>query len=462
MAVSAVLLALVCAALADTLLQVQMLYRHGDRSQIVPIPGLPQYPWPNGFGQLTETGMVQEFNVGRYLNERYVGNMLHANYTRSEIYVRSTDTDRTIQSALSELAGLYIPADNIFTANTTDGNISIAWQPIPVHSVPIMQDQLLRTDACGRYNQLYADLPNEQIWIDKLAAPAPAAVCQNVNLTAACTNAQLLTRVGSLVGVPSLTLLNFWEVADALFCLNAHDVLLPSWVEPSASVVANATFTYLQALYAWEMFAEFYGPERRMLSGGFFLQNLIQVCKAKIASPSQNPNFYMYSAHDTTIASVLETLNPNYWNALAPPYASALFFELYLDSNNSPFVQVRYKNHSELTEWVYPGQILLVPGCASTNCSLSQFESSLAGLMPGDWATACANQTVSSTSSSAAKERIAIPVVLVSAILIGIFIYWYQKRRAAGHVNDMRGVKFLRSKHKTHQTITDDSDDEQM
>ena len=82
--------------------------------------------------------------------------------------------------------------------------------------------------------------------------------------------------------------------------------------------------------------------------------------------------------------------------AVAPPYASALFLELYQDDQLNPFVQVRYKNHSELIEWEYSGQILLIPGCDSTMCSFTLFNSSLAAYIPGNWSAECALPSASS------------------------------------------------------------------
>lgn len=47
-----------------------------------------------------------------------------------QIFIRSTDFDRTLMSAEANLAGLYPPeGQQIFSPN-------ISWQPIPVHTVP--------------------------------------------------------------------------------------------------------------------------------------------------------------------------------------------------------------------------------------------------------------------------------------------------------------------------------------
>ena len=50
-------------------------------------------------------------------------------YSSDEVFVRSTDIDRTLMSAESHLAGLFPPTDDQLW------NPSLQWQPIPVHTV---------------------------------------------------------------------------------------------------------------------------------------------------------------------------------------------------------------------------------------------------------------------------------------------------------------------------------------
>lgn len=63
--------------------------------------------------------------------------MLPEAYSPQDIYVRSTDVDRTLMSAASNLAGLYPPEGD------QKWNRNIDWQPIPIHTVPEKMDEVL-------------------------------------------------------------------------------------------------------------------------------------------------------------------------------------------------------------------------------------------------------------------------------------------------------------------------------
>lgn len=51
-----------------------------------------------------------------------------------QVYVRSTDFDRTLESAQANLAGLFPEA--------APGRPEAAWRPIPVHTVPVTEDKV--------------------------------------------------------------------------------------------------------------------------------------------------------------------------------------------------------------------------------------------------------------------------------------------------------------------------------
>ena len=67
--------------------------------------------FPKSPGMLTPEGMRQRYLLGRYNRERYTQKykFLSDFYDPKELFVQSTDVNRTIQSGYSELMGLYPP-----------------------------------------------------------------------------------------------------------------------------------------------------------------------------------------------------------------------------------------------------------------------------------------------------------------------------------------------------------------
>ena len=61
-----------------------------------------------------QIGVRQLYQLGRLIRHRYTveHQLISPNYTRDEVYIRSTDYDRTLMSALSLLSGLFQPVDD--------------------------------------------------------------------------------------------------------------------------------------------------------------------------------------------------------------------------------------------------------------------------------------------------------------------------------------------------------------
>lgn len=70
--------------------------------------------------------------------------------------MRSTDTDRTITSALTNLAALFPPnGDDVW-------HDELPWIPIPIHTKPIDQDYtLMGPQSCAKYNALFKNYLNK-------------------------------------------------------------------------------------------------------------------------------------------------------------------------------------------------------------------------------------------------------------------------------------------------------------
>lgn len=100
-----------------------------------------------------QLGKQQHYALGKWLRKRYNGTLISEEYLDSEIYVQSSDVERTLMSATVNMAGLYPPRKGQIW------NADLDWQPVPVHTIPVELDTLiLASKPCPLYDQYYAQL----------------------------------------------------------------------------------------------------------------------------------------------------------------------------------------------------------------------------------------------------------------------------------------------------------------
>lgn len=339
------------------LVYVTVLFRHGDRSPVKSYPTDPygEDAWPQGFGQLSQIGMQQHFELGQFLRKRYSG-FLTETYDRHQILVRSTDYDRTLMSAEANLAGLYPPTGSqVF-------NPDLKWQPIPVHTVAQANERLLLFPilGCPRYLQLIKETKLTEEYI---------------NITNEYQD--FIEMVGKETGLEKASVESMWSVYDTLFCESCHNLSAPAWV--TADVMEK--LKTLKDFGCEAMFGIYKPQEKSRLQGGLLLgeivKNLSMMAKP---DPDRRLKVMMLSAHDTTVMALQSSLSV--FNGLQPPYASCHILELYTD-HGSASVSMFYRNDSSVPP--YP---LALPGCAE-DCPLDDFVRITQPFIPDDWQKEC-------------------------------------------------------------------------
>ncbi|PNI96162.1 ACPP isoform 3 [Pan troglodytes] len=309
--------------LAKELKFVTLVFRHGDRSPIDTFPTDPikESSWPQGFGQLTQLGMEQHYELGEYIRKRY-RKFLNESYKHEQVYIRSTDVDRTLMSAMTNLAALFPPE------GVSIWNPVLLWQPIPVHTVPLSEDQ------------------------------------------------DFIATLGKLSGLHGQDLFGIWsKVYDPLYCESVHNFTLPSWATEDTMIKLRE----LSELSLLSLYGIHKQKEKSRLQGGVLVNEILNHMKRATQTPSYK-KLIMYSAHDTTVSGLQMALDV--YNGLLPPYASCHFTELYFEKGEY-FVEMYYRNETQHEP--YP---LMLPGC-SPSCPLERFAELVGPVIPQDWSTEC-------------------------------------------------------------------------
>ncbi|XP_073534194.1 prostatic acid phosphatase isoform X3 [Phyllobates terribilis] len=378
---------------------VALVFRHGDRSPIETYPKdkYQEDSWPDGFGQLTELGMEQHYELGKYLRKRYSG-FLNETYSRNEAYVRSTDMDRTLMSAQANLAGLYPPVGRqIWNKNLT-------WRPIPIHTVPLSEDNLLHMPLknCPQYEKLQEET-------------IASKECQSL----LDPYKDFINSLQNDTGFSSKELNEehkWWKVSDALFCERVHNYTLPDWASKD---VLDKLFQ-LSDIGISTLYGVYKQHEKSRLQGGVLVGSILKNITHAATEPSSNLKLIMYSAHDTTVAALQMALNVS--NGKLAPYAACHIFELYEADDGKYTIEMYYRNDSTVDPY-----LLTLPGC-SPSCPLTMFTDLTSSIIVDDWKKECGVKE-DGDKSSGAVIRLAIAVAFLSLAVLGLLIFYCRQRK---------------------------------
>lgn len=302
------------------------LVRHGDRTPTHQIPR-SHLNWKEGLGALTANGMAQEKRLGEYLREKYINqyHLLNATYDPNTIYVRSTDTERTIKSANSLLLGLY-PLDTRSSKN----------QEIFINVVPRNKDTLLITKPSRNiFSIVKLYVINHKYWHEK------TITLQNK-----------LQEWSSITGLPLNNLQQLNYLADNLYIRQIEHLPLPNKMKQS-----DAMEIILLGKNA--MIDAFKLNEITYPMGKEFLKTILNYQKLVVLHKT-SLRYVLFLGHDSSIMSVMNTLQVPL-NEI-PGYASRVNFSI-IKSGGQYFIKISYNDKP-----------VSIPNCKSDICSLTQLE----------------------------------------------------------------------------------------
>uniref|UniRef100_A0A5S6QWF5 acid phosphatase n=1 Tax=Trichuris muris TaxID=70415 RepID=A0A5S6QWF5_TRIMR len=326
-----------------------VLYRHGDRTPVATYPNDPyqEDAWPNGFKQLTQKGCQQQHELGEYLRRTY-GGFLDESYNAAQIYVRSTDYDRTLASAACNLAGLFPPA------GSQVWNSEIKWQPVPIHTVSVENDYLLKVGhECPAFDAMLKDAHDRFV----------ANLYKGYD-----TFFQFLKNV---TGVKVVDSASVKRIATALQLEASAGFDLPAWtqqvwLDPNdlQTKTALQLVTQLRVSKASSLGNI---PDESWVHSGILVGTIVNNMKSKLADENSRPTkMVMYSAHDGTLVALMQALN--IFDGITPPFAACLMIELHTTAMGNNSVRILYR-----TDPNKEPLLLTIPECSSW-CPLEKFE----------------------------------------------------------------------------------------
>ena len=365
---------------AETLRAASLLFRH---SVISPKYSPPKVDteWPMGFKQLTAVGMRDMYQRGQRLREKYVDRLglLSERYHLDELYVRASNTDRSLQSAQMLMLGLYPlgtgPDPAIYDAALTAAPApELAFTPIPIHSVALENDSVLRpwtgSADCKRYRKYVKGLSKTALYRDQ-----------------GQKYEDFLVRMSELTGVnegekPSKILYKVNEIYEPLSANLQHNLPLPEGV-------SQDDMELMGALADWNYHYQFIGQEVGRITGGPFVGEIAKGFQHYVESHGKAPKMTIYSGHQRTMLGVEAALgietqrtDGHLFEGRVPPLGSHYAFELHEMSPGDFKVRLSFEGDGE-------NRPIDIPGCDGTFCSLDRFLELASEIAPDNWRRAC-------------------------------------------------------------------------
>ncbi|CAI5451900.1 unnamed protein product [Caenorhabditis angaria] len=372
---------------APSLLLAQLIWRHGDRSPFGTYPTNihGEELWANGFGGLTEIGMFQQFQLGKLLNSMYINSptpLLSKKYNPKEIYITATDFNRTISSAMCNLAGMF---ENGEPGKDHPNQVQWprGWTPIPVH-ITGKNDTSNPSAYCPRSTEILDEIKN--------GTEFSKFITDNQELFNFLSN-----KTGMKIGIDEVYLIN-----DVHFIYDLYNMTQPDWftkdIQKKVLKAAQIAEHFLSGVVGEKSNVEYIKLRGgRVLKGIIDRINMKLDCLKKSNSGKEcdwisNLKYHAFSAHDSTIIAIISTLGSQQkiLGGKIPSYTASIAFELWDIPGKGPAVKILY--HNSVNE-KYTTITHLIEGCPETEfCDLKTFQKRSEQFLPKDIEKECRAQ----------------------------------------------------------------------
>ncbi|KFM66680.1 Lysosomal acid phosphatase, partial [Stegodyphus mimosarum] len=348
------------------LIYLQILTSNGFYSplEIYPTDENKESAWPQGLTKLTKLGMLQQYQLGKFLRKVY-GDFITSDPTEVETF--SAADDRTLESALCFLASLYSPTKEWRFVP------KLEWQPVPVPHIEGPYDRFLGyLPYCPR---MFSE-------IRKIIKSQPGQEFIN-------KDEFLYSFWANNSGMP----MNDWNDVTRLFDTlqreNNTGLEVPEWAKLYWHEMKRIT----DAAYRWNHNSRV-GLKLKI---GPLLELMTERLKFKTLEddPNRNTKVNVYVTHDWNIVALL--MSTFRFNGLRPPPCATIIWELYQRYNNYQ-VRMLYYNSSTPELGYQDPFMFTVRGCTEY-CPLAYFINFFRDYIPKDWNKLCGLKKVKSLES---------------------------------------------------------------
>ena len=332
-------------------------FRHGARG---PIYGANDV-WGNYVGQLTPVGMRMHYLLGVALKDKYPH--LLGKYDPAKIIIRSTNYNRTIMSAYSQLYGIYggtgpgftgahadvlsIPpyadydSNNTMRNLTNDAALPGKFQVLPLHVDSLTTDKLLRgSEGCP---------PSWDPWsFENLGDEETASVFKN--------DLAEISKKMKAAGLKVESLDDLAAYGDTAIANKFQNTPLPGGIS-----IDSQEYKDLKFATEWWFFKAFISGKNEAALHSLNLFNGIRDYINGRLNGTNVVDFAFLSGHDDTLAPVLVAFNITtkecllanyraqktgedipYPSCVYPGFASNLVFEVYGDNADEAQIKFYY------------------------------------------------------------------------------------------------------------------------
>ncbi|CAM9778387.1 unnamed protein product [Ascophyllum nodosum] len=261
-------------------------------------------------GQLTEVGIRQHLTLGDRMRQAY-HSLLGGDLREDEIYVRSTDYRRTLESAAAFLMSFF-PGNSEMTIITDEDESEEV-----MHGIGLKHSS---KGVTGGHEKTLVGACDRAIELSKT---------QNSNFKA---RSDVANGLASLFGEDMLAW-KMTEAGDALHARSCHNMTLPCSSKGCVSKeLALGVMSEADRQMCFRYVGAAGGAKATALALYPFTQELLT--NMRRAMSRESPwKFALFSGHDTVVAPLLASLGA--FDCRWPPYASYVAFELWTEPNGA-------------------------------------------------------------------------------------------------------------------------------